>query len=261
MLLGFKSWRVFSPWNSSSIPDDLATFDAAYQLTGNIISKSSQSEIFAYQQADKTFFVKRYFRTKGLASWFGWSRFDLESKNQQWFNQIGVPAARVVAIGKQGFLFKTYTGVLVTEGIPDSQELVNVAKQNPDVFRNKPWAATIIVQLADIIATIHQARFCHNDLHWRNILIQQSVDQLEPKIFLIDCPSGKKLTWPLLNYRKLKDLASLDKLAPQYLSQTQRLRFFMHYRGISKLTLNDKQMIRAVMQHKRNRVKRKSKQV
>jgi len=259
VLLRFKSWRVFAPWNKSTVPSELTSFEAAYQLTGKIISKSSQSEIFAYQHADKTFFVKRYFRTKGLASWFGWSRFDLESKNQQWFNQIGVSAARVVAIGKQGVFFKTHKGVLVTEGIANSQELVEIAKKTPDVFRNKDWADSVIFQLADIIATIHKARFCHNDLHWRNILIQQSAEQKEPKIFLIDCPSGKKLVWPLLDYRKLKDLASLDKLAPNYLTRSQRLRFFMHYRGISELTFNDKQIIRAVIEHKRNRVKRKAK--
>jgi len=258
-LLINKCWRIFPPWNQSSVPTDFVSFDAAYQLDGNIISKSSQSEIFAYQQAGNTFFVKRYFRTKGLASWFGWSRFDLESQNQQWFNQIGLPAARVVAIGKKGFLLKTFKGILVTEGITDSQELVEIAKHSPEQFQNKSWSIAIVIELAKIVATLHQARFCHNDLHWRNILVQQAADQPNPKVFLIDCPSGKKLIWPLLYYRKLKDLANLDKLAPHYLRQTQRLRFFMKYRGISKLTFKDKQMIKAVMQHKLNRLKRKSK--
>ena len=76
---------------------------------------------------------------------------------------------------------------------------------------------------------------------------------------MIDCPSGKKLTWPFLNYRKLKDLANLDKLAPTYLSRTQRLSFYLAYRGINKLTQKDKKVVREVMQHKENRIKRKAK--
>lgn len=259
MLLAVKSWRIMSPWSRATLPADFSSFDAAYQLNGEVISKSSQSEIFSYVHDGKTFFVKRYFRTKGLVSWLGLSRFDLESKNQRWFNQMGVSAAHVVAIGKQSLFLKTFKGVLITEGVVDARELSDIAKHTPELFQRKVWADAVIDKLAEVVAKLHKARFCHNDLHWRNILIQQKSEQDTPHVFLIDCPSGKKLIWPLLSYRKLKDLANLDKLAPNFLSKTQRLRFFLAYQGYRKLTAADKQMISSVMQHKRNRIKRKSK--
>ncbi|OUR65483.1 hypothetical protein A9Q79_00355 [Methylophaga sp. 42_25_T18] len=232
---------------------------AVFKLEGKIISKSSQSEIFSQEIEGKTYFVKRYFRSKGVASWFGQSRFRIETKNQQWFNQIGIPAARVVAYGEHTFLLKTLKGVLITEGVSDTRELSELSQNSAEKFYEKHWREAIIFQLAAITSKLHQARFCHNDLHWRNILVQQSRASDEPKIFLIDCPSGKKLFWPLLHYRKLKDLANLDKLAPNYLSRTQRLRFFLLYRNSSKLTNADKKIVREVLQHKQNRLKRKSK--
>ena len=255
----FKRWRIFSPWDKTAVVNIFPSMRAVFKLEGKIISKSSQSEIFSQEIEGKTYFVKRYFRSNGLASWLGRSRFRLETKNQQWFNQIGIPAARVVAYGEYAFLLKTLKGVLITEGVSDTRELSEVAKNAAAKFAEQHWREAIILQLAAIMSTLHQARFCHNDLHWRNILVQQSHPSEAPKIFLIDCPSGKKLTWPLLNYRKLKDLANLDKLAPNYLSRTQRLRFFLLYRNSSKLTHADKQIVREVLQHKQNRLKRKSK--
>ena len=255
----FKTWRIFSPWDKTKVVNIFSSMKAVFKLEGRIISKSSQSEIFSQEIEGKTYFVKRYFRSKGLASWLGQSRFRLETKNQQWFNQIGIPAARVVVFGEHAFLLKTLTGVLITEGVSDTRELSELANNAADKFDEKHWREAIILQLAAITSKLHQARFCHNDLHWRNILVQQSHASEAPKIFLIDCPSGKKLIWPLLNYRKLKDLANLDKLAPNYLSRTQRLRFFLLYRNSSKLTNADKKIVREVLQHKQNRLKRKSK--
>lgn len=256
----FKTWRVLSPWDKSSkITSCFSSMEAIFKIEGQILSKSSQSEIFSQDVDGKTYFIKRYFRSKNIGSWLGFSRFQKELRNQLWFNQQGIPSANVVAFGQHQFLFKTIKGVLVTECVNNTQELSEIAKKIPEKFTNKYWRETVILKLAKITSTLHQARFCHNDLHWRNILVQQATADDEPSIFLIDCPSGKKLIWPFLNYRKFKDLANLDKLAPTYLSRTQRLRFFLAYRGIEKLTAKDKEMIREVIRHKENRLKRKAK--
>jgi len=122
---------------------------------------------------------------------------------------------------------------LITEVIDDTTNLAEIAMNHPEKFQNIQWRDAVIVDLAQVIAKLHQNRFCHNDLHWRNILIQENESSRGHKIYLIDCPSGKHLFWPFLNYRKLKDLASLDKLAPNYLTQTQCLRFFLEYRQIN----------------------------
>jgi len=255
----FKAWRILSPWNKTAVASYFSSMKAVFQLDAKIISKSSQSEIFSQEIEGKTYFIKRYFRSKNIGSWLGFSRFRTELRNQLWFNQQGIPSAKVVAYGERRLLLKTLKGVLITEGVSDAQELVEIAKSTPDKFAQKQWRDAIIAQLSAITAQLHHARFCHNDLHWRNILVQQSETSVEPKIFLIDCPSGKKLFGPLLSYRKLKDLANLDKLAAIYLTRSQRLRFFFEYSDIKKLSTDDKKMILNVLKHKANRVKRKAK--
>ncbi len=255
----FKTWHILSAANKSAVTSYFPSLDAIFKLDGKIISRSEQSEIFVQKIAGNTYFIKRYFCSKGLASWFGWSRFHLEVKNQQWFSQIGIPAAQIILYGEERLLLKTLRGVLITKGIVNCRELSAIAGNAPDNFRQTYWRNEILYQIADIVAALHRKRFCHNDLHWRNILVEQYVDG-KPTVYLIDCPSGKKLIWPLLGYRKCKDLASLDKLAPSYLSRTQRLRFLLRYCGVKSLTQKEKHTIRTVLRHKENRIKRKMKE-
>lgn len=258
MLPVFRKWLVLSPWNKSdTVMTTFSSMESVFELKGEIISKSSQSEIFSYDINGKEYFVKRYFRSKRFGSWLGFSRFRVETKNQLWFNSIGINAARVVVYGEEYFLGKTIRGILITEGIGDVTDLAVIAKNTPEKFENTMWRNTVISQLANIVAKLHYEWFCHNDLHWRNILIQETAEDSIPKIFLIDCPSGKQLFWPLLHRRQLKDLVSLDKLAPNYLTRTQRLRFFMEYRNISTLSNSDKRMIKELLDYKELRVRRK----
>lgn len=253
-----EKWHISPPWSSQEkLRSDFVSMDAVFRLNGEIISKGSQSEIFPHKIDGKTYYVKRYFRTEGVASWLGFSRLRVEARNQRWFNKMKIAAARVVVYGEESVMTKTCRGVLITEGIEAVMDLAEIARNTPDKFKNTQWCKSVILDLASIVRTLHQNRFCHNDLHWRNILIQQYQESDYPKVFLIDCPSGKHFIWPLLQYRKLKDLASMDKLAPKYLSKTQRLRFFLAYRQSTTLSAQDKSMINDVFRHKENRLKRK----
>lgn len=260
MLLVAKKWTVFPPWNNTAVAEHFATMDDVFKLEQDILSKSDQSEIFCYEIDCQLYFVKRYYQSIGLGSWLGYSRLRVETGNQQWLHKMNIPAARVVAYGEESFLLKTCRGILITKGIDNVRDLLDIANNHAHKFQDKDWRNTIITQIASITNTLHQHRFCHNDLHWRNILIQQSEHNCEPKVYLIDCPLGKRWWWPLLYYRKLKDLASLDKLAPRYLTRTQRLKFYLQYSKITKLSKQDKKMIKGVFAHKVRRLKRKRKQ-
>ncbi len=255
-----QHWSVFPSSDQTDLSTYFPSMNAVFDLQGDIISSSDQSEIFAHHINNKTYFVKRYFASKGFASWFGFSRFRVELKNQLWFNQINMPAAKVVAYGEERLLFKTKRGVLILEGINNVTDLAELAKHKPEKFNDRAWCNALTLQVANILKTLHSHSFCHNDMHWRNVLVQTGKTDGELQAYLIDCPFGRKLFWPFLNYKKLKDLANIDKFAPQYLSRTQRLRFFYEYRQISKLRLKDKVMILDILKHKASRLKRKARE-
>ena len=69
----------------------------------------------------------------------------------------------------------------------------------------------------------------------------------EGELFLIDCPTGAFWFGPFLRRRITKDLACLDKVAKYQLSRTQRLRFYLQYRGRQRLNVADKRRIRQII--------------
>ena len=96
-------------------------------------------------------------------------------------------------------------------------------------------------QLARATRTLHDHHFTHNDLKWRNLLVNG-----QGELFLIDCPTGTFWWGPLLRYRITKDLACLDKVAKYKLTRSQRLRFYLQYRGRAGLNEGDKPRIRQI---------------
>ena len=136
--------------------------------------------------------------------------------------------------------------MLITANVDNSKDLQETAETPNGIFSNSRWRRNVISQLAEITRRLHNQNFCHNDFQWRNILVTQ--DHQSPQIFLIDCPFGRKFIWPMLNYRKIKDLGSLDEQACKHLSRTDRLRFYKHYRGIERLGKTDKKTIRAMLE-------------
>ncbi|MNF08441.1 hypothetical protein D3C80_2088680 [compost metagenome] len=53
----------------------------------------------------------------------------------------------------------------------------------------------------------------------------------------------------MLRYRIVKDLACLDKVAKYKLSRTQRLRFYLQYRGRQRLNAADKRRVRQIVRY------------
>jgi tRNA A-37 threonylcarbamoyl transferase component Bud32 len=81
----------------------------------------------------------------------------------------------------------------------------------------------------------------HGDFKWRNLLVDKA-----DTLHLIDCPSGGFWWPPFLEYRIVKDLACLDKLAKLHLSRTRRLRFYLDYAQKKTLDDGDKRRIRKI---------------
>ncbi len=241
----------------SALLNKFASIESAFKHNAPLLSRSEQSEIFKHEIGQQTYFIKRYYKTRGVLSWLGYSRFKNEIRNQYWFNQNNIPSAKLVSSAEQKFFLKTIKSFFITEGLTSTKDLNEIANNAPSFFKDFKHTFLLINNTAQILRQLHAHQFCHNDLHWRNLLVDESSKTID--VYLIDCPSGHFLPWPLFHYKRIKDLANLDKQAPKFLSRTQRLRFFLTYRGSQRLTRADKQMIAAVIRHKEHRKIRKQK--
>ena len=133
-------------------------------------------------------------------------------------------------------------GALITRELTRTEDLALLASRNDARLADRSWVERVSVQLARATRILHDRHFTHNDLKWRNLLVN---DQAE--LFFIDCPTGAFWWGPLLSYRKIKDLACLDKVAKYHLSRTQRLRFYLQYRGHERLSAADKRKVRSIV--------------
>jgi len=240
-----KNWKIYSPESHHDLASTLSTLDVALKEEGERVSLGKQSQVFVREFGGKTYYVKQYFRALGPGSWLGYSRGEVEQRNLKRFSQWGLGACEVVAFGVEKRYGKTQQTVLVTEEVSNTKDLVATAEENPAFKADRQWRQKILLELAEVLYQLHQQRFCHNDFQWRNILIEQ--DTKKAKVTLIDCPFGRTFSWPMLNYRKIKDLGSLDEQAKKHLSKTERLRFYKQYKKIKKLEAKHKKEIATML--------------
>jgi len=237
-------WHV-----SPALAEVFPSLDAVFALTGTCVSRDPQSEVVRVEYAGIGYYVKRYRRAgKGLRRWVGRPRVVAEWQNlDYYFTRWGVPAAAVVAYGceqRWGLwrwgLFKR--GALITRELSGCDDLATLAQNRDARLRDAAWLAHVSRQLAEATRRLHAHRFAHNDLKWRNLLVDQ-----DGKLFFIDCPSGRFWRGAFLRYRIVKDLACLDKVARTVLSRTQRLRFYLYYAERARLNAADKRRVRRIV--------------
>lgn len=185
------------------------------------------SQVVRVAVGDKRYFVKRYWAAgKRMRRYVGRTRIRAEWENLLYFEQLGIPTAPVVGYGQEYDRGVFKRGALITEELAGTEDLATLAKRGFEGLRDSGWVRTVSIQVARHTLTLHEQNFVHTDLKWRNILV--NTEGL-PRVYLIDCPSGRKVPGPLLQRGIVKDLACLDKVAKYTLSRTQRLRFYLMY--------------------------------
>jgi hypothetical protein len=226
-----------------ALADDFGSLQAVFALQGERLTSDPLSEVIRIERQGVRYYVKRYWGGgKGLRRYIGRPRVKAEWQNLKYFAKWGVPTAPIVAFGLERQFGRFVRGALITRELSNSEDLGLLANNDDPRLQDPRWVDTVSRQLARATRILHEHHFTHNDLKWRNLLVNDRVE-----LFLIDCPTGTFWWGPLLRYRIIKDLACLDKVAKYKLSRTQRLRFYLQYRGRSSLSAADKQRIRRVV--------------
>lgn len=236
-----------SAWKHEGASEKLlsafGTLEAVFQLEGERLTSDPLSEVIRVEIEGVRYYVKRYWEAgKGLRRYLGRPRVKAEWQNLKLFAKWGIPTASIVAHGLERRAGAFVRGALVTREIVNTCNMAEMVECDDSRLKDSQWVAHISRQLAASTRTLHDHHFTHNDLKWRNLLVNDKAE-----LFFIDCPTGGFWWGPLLRYRIIKDLACLDKVAKYHLTRTQRLRFFLQYRGRSQLSVADKRRVRQVL--------------
>ena len=234
-----RCWQVTPEFRGSKAEAVFSSLDAVFELGGKQITRDSISDVIWVKLEGRGYYVKRYYRRgNGVGQWLGRSKIQGEWQNLLFFQELGLPIPPVVAYGQKG-----RRGALITEEVLGTADLAALAKGDSLCLQNPAWVLRVMTQVAIAAREMHEKGFAHNDLKWRNILVNT---QGEPNICLIDCPSGRFWRQPFLEYRIVKDLACLDKVARHCLTLRQRLKFYQLYTGRKLINVSDRRRLRKI---------------
>ncbi len=236
------AWQVVS--SDQTERELFSTFEKTVALPGEEINHNWMSSLVRVDRGDAAYYVKTYrSRGRGLRKHLFRSRIRAEWENLEHFEAMGIPTVRLVAYGEHRNEGR-YIGALVAEGLKGTADLATLYREQSPLLYTRNWLAKVTNLLADAVRTMHGQSFVHNDLKWRNILVE--LDD-EPAVYIIDCPQGRYLFGPFLARGIIKDLACLDKVARNALTRSQRLRFYLKYKNRPRLKSSDKKEIRKIL--------------
>jgi hypothetical protein len=243
-----KIWQLTEEFKHLSLL--IGNLDDVFALKGEQITSERISDVIRVSHNGTRYYVKRYFKGgKGLRRLFGKPRIQSEWENLRWFSMQGIPSAEVVGYGMERCCGLFKRGALITREIPDTMNLEKLAKNNDPRLADNSWVSAISAQVANAMRLMHKNQFIHNDLKWRNILVDQ-----QSKLYFIDCPLGGIWRGKFFEYRVYKEFAMLDRVARYKLRNTQRLRFYLQYADKHRLGESDKIFLRKLVKRKTRRI-------
>ncbi|MDC0068706.1 lipopolysaccharide kinase InaA family protein [Gammaproteobacteria bacterium] len=228
---------------------------------GVLVESANGSEVWRVSVFDsggveRVLYLKKYFvhnfkrlRSEFLkGAFFGRSKAKREFDNLERLRGFDIDVTSPVAFGEERSLGRLTRCFLMTEEVPESRNLDEVLmKELPAMPAKLAKSArqALIVRLAEATRKMHRNGFVHRGFFFRNILISGNRFN---RIFVFDAPRGRK--WPgwLLGRKPEKDLATIDSAATVFFRQTERLRFYLKYYEIERLTPKHKLNIARILE-------------
>lgn len=238
--------------------EEIVAFFMGTESPGRTTVALRQQWLKVQGESDLPVFYKQYEYVPAAWKFFGRpSKARCEYRNYRVFRELGIACAEAVAWGeRRDGLGRLRRAFLITRAIPEALTLIDFMarfcpKRSDNTARKLRMA--LLRQLAGMTQRIHQARFFHHDLVWRNILVTWLPEQ-EPKIWWIDCPRGRFVRWSLWRQRqRWKDLALLDKSASRFCSRGERVAFIKEYLGQRRLGATGHRLIHDTLSYGKRR--------
>ncbi len=202
------------------------------------------------------FYIKRHYFSRWAnrlrlalrGTFFGMHRGQAEFLALNTMRSLGIPAVRPVAFGGRRTLHVLSACFLISEEVPEAQNLTAFAM---DVTTGRRKLSRVdrnllLRTLAEQLAALHGTGFAHGNLFWRNVLVRYGLDG-RPEFFFLD-PQPPH-AWERVGAGAgwwLRELARVAVSAQPFTSRTERLRFLRYYLGVKRLTAEDKADVREI---------------
>lgn len=229
-------WVVSDLAKALGLEKDFATMDSCLALKGKQISKGPSNTVTLHEVNGQVFYMKRFVPGKRrVRQYFVRSRVRAEWEHLLWFQKNGIDTPKILAYGEEYHAGKFQRGVLVTAALSGARDMESLTKINSPLIFDGAKFRVIAKKIAKFTRAMHDKNFTHNDLDWRNILVTDTMN-----VYFFDCPGGRFWVWPFLEYRIVKDLSHLDKIARECFPLRWRLWFYKQYTGRKKLNKADR---------------------
>ena len=235
------------------------TFLAPYDLPTEELKDRSTvflSEVSLDQQSTKAY-IKIYTSKKHpFERLLRRSRSQNEVRNLLFLSSIGIPTPQILAWGeKRNSIGRFVEDFIITKAVKDALQLdafIQAVYPNQEDPIHRPPRIEIARQLGRWTRKMHDHDFIHEDLKWRNILARPQ--QGGTDLYWIDCPKGSfKKPGALMDRKKLKDCATLDKLARIQCSKEERTEFIKAYLGYHATPLKVQKLCKDIEDYRRER--------
>lgn len=238
-----QEWAFLAPYDlpTAEIKDRSAVF--VREVSVGKQSTEAYVKIYANQKHP----FQRLFRI---------SRSRNEVRNLLFFRSIGIPTPQILAWGeKRNSIGRVVQDFIITEAVKDTLQLdafIEAVYPSQEDPTHRPPRIEIARQLGQWTRAMHDHNFIHEDLKWRNILARPKEDGAD--LYWIDCPKGDFMkSGATLERKKLKDCATLDKLARIQCSKEERSEFIKAYLGSNATPLQVQKLCKDIEDYRRQR--------
>ncbi len=242
---------AFSEMGLTSI-DAIFSFEDAHELKkDNIASHRSRCSFQLPEPIGSTVFLKRYDQPPKLTQLNKWithrhraATADFDHLHTSLLAHADILTPKVIAYGAQWQGPFEKRSFVITEKIPNADALerrLPPCFEDPSPTANVKEKRQFIKHLADFARRFHLTRLCHRDFYLAHIFLDD-----DGQLHLIDLHRTFK---PGIFARRyiVKDIAQLHYSTPgNIISRAERLRFYLRYSRIKKLTAADRRFLRRV---------------
>lgn len=206
--------------------DGLAALLEVVGSGGDVVSSAEGLLVRKRTLGGRPVYGKLYFSVSRLDRyrWIGRrSRARCEWEAALAFQRLGLRTPRLLAYGEHASLLTFKWGALLMDAVEDSVDLREFFGKSP---KDDPRRLNAMEQLGQITARLHDNRFFHHTLKFRNLLIQP--DRTGCDLWLIDCPAGsfRRFGWTRC---ACSDLLTIAKDLQKWGSAAEWLHFLNSY--------------------------------